>query len=768
MKWSLSHLDDVRAEARSWYAGMMMDFFGTDPKDCHTPSWYDGSQKRNALEKHLEAFAEAHPDLNAWQMKAAQYRILAETLTPVVLDHSPFYFITNLSPGPNDGHCTRGNAGGWMFNRNKHLFRDADPEGYDRFHAQISAKVHLACGPYVDTQHYCFPVNHVIKYGLKHYCDRIAETLKTDVTEEERAFLETARAGLLAAKRISERFAEAAEERLKTETDPDIRLNLERLAQAARISPWEKPRHFLEGLNAMWFCRDILGCLDGLGNSHLGHPDYELIDLYRQDLADGWMTESEAFDLIKHFIILGDSHYDKNSIVSGYSDHELEMGYVLGGCDCEGREIFNDITRMFIRAHRETDSVFPKVHYRFSAASSKEYLDAISEDYLLGRSTGGLSNDDSIIPALIAYGRSPEDAREYINHGCWGVRIPGRENHTGGNYYHLLTFLNLCTHGNEEKYEAIGVHVQTFDGCKTFEELYERFMQSLMEPLRFRCNQIARYAKLGTKVNPIPLFSVLIEGCLENKKDFYAGSSKYRNDELDPSEFANTVDGLLAIKTLCFDQQKVTLADFLQAVRDGWEGHEDIREMIQDCPYYGDESDAALEMAGRLYDDLYFRTRDLTNGQGGQYELSYYVYREYLLDAEKFASSADGRKRGDLLAMGFAPTRYHKKGVSMAALLNTIAALDETKAVNHSITLQLPLGSMNSEKMEALLRAIAACKLKHIQLNCIDPATLRDAKEHPEMHQDIVVRVCGFSAKFTSLAEKWQDEVIHRSEMNMG
>ena len=173
-------------------------------------------------------------------------------------------------------------------------------------------------------------------------------------------------------------------------------------------------------------------------------------------------------------------------------------------------------------------------------------------------------------------------------------------------------------------------------------------------------------------------------------------------------------------------------------------------------------------MARRVYDDFYLFTRDLRTGQGGQYEISYYVYREYLLDAHKFAASPDGRKRGDLLAMGFAPTRYHKKGVSMAALLNSIASLDVLKTVNHSITLQLPMGTMDSDKMDAVLRAIASCNLKHIQLNCVDLDTLRDAKEHPEMHQDVVVRVCGFSAKFTSLAEKWQDEVIHRCELNMG
>ena len=40
--------------------------------------------------------------------------------------------------------------------------------------------------------------------------------------------------------------------------------------------------------------------------------------------------------------------------------------------------------------------------------------------------------------------------------------------------------------------------------------------------------------------------------------------------------------------------------------------------------------------------------------------------------------------------------------------------------------------------------------------------TLLDAQKHPENHQDLVVRICGFSAKFVALSPEWQDEFINR------
>ena len=43
-----------------------------------------------------------------------------------------------------------------------------------------------------------------------------------------------------------------------------------------------------------------------------------------------------------------------------------------------------------------------------------------------------------------------------------------------------------------------------------------------------------------------------------------------------------------------------------------------------------------------------------------------------------------------------------------------------------------------------------------------DVAMMRDAKLHPERHEDLVVRVWGYSARFIDLAEDMQDHIIAR------
>lgn len=52
---------------------------------------------------------------------------------------------------------------------------------------------------------------------------------------------------------------------------------------------------------------------------------------------------------------------------------------------------------------------------------------------------------------------------------------------------------------------------------------------------------------------------------------------------------------------------------------------------------------------------------------------------------------------------------------------------------------------------------------EHFQLNCADKDELIDARKHPERHQDLVVRIAGYSVRFVLLEPEWQDELIART-----
>ena len=51
-----------------------------------------------------------------------------------------------------------------------------------------------------------------------------------------------------------------------------------------------------------------------------------------------------------------------------------------------------------------------------------------------------------------------------------------------------------------------------------------------------------------------------------------------------------------------------------------------------------------------------------------------------------------------------------------------------------------------------------------MDFNVIDRAQLLEAQKDPENHQNIVVRICGYSALFHTLDKVMQDEIIGRTQ----
>ena len=97
-------------------------------------------------------------------------------------------------------------------------------------------------------------------------------------------------------------------------------------------------------------------------------------------------------------------------------------------------------------------------------------------------------------------------------------------------------------------------------------------------------------------------------------------------------------------------------------------------------------------------------------------------------------------------------------------MIRSLAALDRTElAGNTVVNIILPSNRMTPEICEAFLRAAADSAMGSLQLNCVTREELLDAQVHPENHKNLIVRVCGFSARFTSLSPEWQQEVLSRN-----
>lgn len=713
------------------------------------------------LKKYMEDFASAHPDASAYFLRGKIYELIAEHFRPALFHHSPFY----AELGGNGGWNNSG-LGRWLLSHNYHLFPEANPEVWERFGEQGSGKQRyfLCCGPYFDSSHNSPPLSNVLQKGFKGIYEEALATLPKCQTNAETEFVECSIKGLLAVKSILDRYVKDAGERLHSTSDAEERRFLSMIVEHAGNAPWNPPATFYEGLNALWLIREIIAEMDGLMTNSLGRPDAMLIDLYRRDLDAGRITWEEAYDLICRFLLHGDCLYDHDVTVTGYGDHENEIVFTLGGCDRNGNEVFNELTRMFLQAHRELNLIYPKPHCRFSAHSDPEYLKLIAEDILSGRGVYSLLNDDCIVAALQKDGKTLEDAREYSCTGCWDLVVDSREDNAGGNYFSLARIMEATIHDDDETIRRAGVTMRRIDDAGNFDEVYDVVLKNTLGVLRGMMEMEGKYGQLWSKAAPGPLNSACSLDCLEKRKDFTAGGQRYNPHAVSLCFFANFLDSLLAIKTLCFDRKVCTLPELLTAVRHNWIGAEALRQQVLQTPHWGDARPETTKLARRLHDDLYSHTRDLHNERGGAYQLGYWVYREFRLWGEQMKALPDGRRDGDYLAQSLNPSHF-RNDQDVTTVLQGLAQLDLTKSAADSVVnLVLDKTGLTPAIIDGLLRSFAHLKLQLLQLNCTSREELLDAQKHPELHQNLIVRICGFSAKFTALSHEWQNEVIARKE----
>ena len=728
----------------------------------------DAERSRAFAEKCFAILDERYTDgMSVTAQKLLQYDVITEHFEPKIFRHSPFFYetgvLTSLSDGARDakGHGFV-QANGWVYERNKHLFIEQDEALYQKRRTHMREKLYLICGPYNDTeQHFNFNCRPFLEMGARGICERARAEMANAQSAEEREFLESVCHGMRTLRRMAERFSEAAEEMLLAENDGEVQKNLARIAETAKRIPWEAPENFYEALATLAFLRTAMGSLEGAGPNTFGRLDRDLIGFYRRDTEAGRLTEEEAYALICHFLLLWDCHYDHDMPMEGYADHELENTYTLGGCDEDGEPLYNEVTALFLRATREQTIIFPKIKCRFSQNSPKEYLDEINRSIINGTTTVLLQNDDATIPALLRAGRPIEEARDYMIAGCWDV-VTNQEKADHGSYLNLLKPFEYALHRLQDKMDAVGISFELFDGCHDFEEFYQATLRNCERLLDAKLDVQTRGGGILHKVDRLPIFSSTLGGCLENRKDYTAGGAKYNDDYQLLFGLPNIVDSLMAIKTLVFDRKTYTLADYLHAVRSNWEGFEEMRLDAVGCHGWGDGNEDSCALANRFNNDLYAIFAKKTGMHGGKVHMGHLTYTEIRWWGEQTLATPDGRRSGEYFAQGLTPSRL-KRIPAVTDVINSLACLDpSTIGANSVINIILPPNTP-LDVCEAFLRATAGTATQSLQLNCTSREMLLDAQKHPEKYPNLIVRVTGFSAKFTSLSKEWQDEVISRN-----
>ena len=303
------------------------------------------------------------------------------------------------------------------------------------------------------------------------------------------------------------------------------------------------------------------------------------------------------------------------------------------------------------------------------------------------------------------------------------------------------------------------------ENAESFEKFYGIFLETVQNYVLRIEGLKNKYEALWKNYAPMPLCSATLTGCIESCRDLTEGGAKYSNTALSLLGVATFADSLFSVKTLVFDEKKLTMKELNAILKADYEGDERLRQYIlRRIPKYGTGNGGADCLAARVLADI-SEMFGQKNGRGGVYLPAIYPHDIYRPLGKACGATPDGRKSGEYLSKGCSPSEFVEVG-SPLDVMRSLGKLDLTNYAE-SVCAEITLPKLKGEEGKTAFRALAASFIENggssLQFNLVDKNLLMEAQRHPEHHGDIIVRVCGYSAVFVALDEERQNEMISRA-----
>ena len=611
----------------------------------------------------------------------------------------------------------------------------------------------------------------VLSQGLKGIKARASERKLSAETDAEKDFLTGVELVCDATRDFSLRFADLVKSQLENGLDDDRKKELEKISEMLKKVPWEPPETFHEALQAMWFIQNAIIISYGSGSGITpGRVDQLLYPYYKKDIESGNLTKDEALRLVEEFVIKINNNVVIWPNLFGTSLNHLGSdveNITMGGVKPNGEDGTNDLTYVFIDAIGNT-RLATSSSFRISKKSPPEYIRKVIE---LHKHTGGIAffNDDIIVQTMMNDGYSLEAARDYCLVGC--IEPSGNGDTygaTGGTKFYLPTILDMVI--NQGKTSFFGNQDGPITKDPLEMESFEEFMNAYYTQMEFVIDCCAKAGDLRDEVwaehFDTTLISATIDGCIESARDATNGGAEYKFQAIGAAGVGTTVDSLAAIKKFVFEEKTVSMEELSQALKINFHKHEKLRQILKNGPKYGNDDDYVDSIAVELVDRVNACVKSKKLSRGGHFKPSYSSYGLNIYEGIMEPATPNGRLAADPISNAISPCNGSEKNGPTAAM-KSVAKLDHTKVgYGDSFNMKMPLSLLDTQKglesFENLVKTYFDLGGFHVQFNVINEETLRDAQVNPEMYDDLVVRVSGYSAYFNQLGRSIQDDLIER------
>lgn len=638
--------------------------------------------------------------------------------------------------------------------------------------------------------------------------------------QKKSRFLEAVMISCDAAIEYARRYARLALKEAEECTDPVRKRELLQIAQNCANVPEKGATGFYEACQSFWFVQQLLQ-IESSGHSiSPGRFDQYMYPYYQKDMESGKITREFAQELMDCiWVKLNDLNKCRDAAsAEGFAGYSLFQNLIAGGQNEEGIDVTNDLSFMSIQASMHVFLPQPSLSVRVWNGTPHEFLIRAAELTRTGIGLPAYYNDEVIIPSLMSRGLTLQDARDYNIIGCVEPQKSGK---TEG--WHDAAFFNMCRplelvfSNGMDKGVRIGPATGNAEDMTTFEQFYDAYKKQMDYAIQLLVNADNAIDMAHAERCPLPFLSSMVDDCMKVGKTVQEGGAVYNFTGPQGFGVANMADSLYSVKTLVYDEKKITMGELKEALATNYGkglGAEDVAAMtakianelkeagktigekevaailntvvaaseapevkangerilklIEEVPKFGND---ISEVDAFARDVAYTYTEPLQNyknPRGGSFQAGLYPVSANVPLGAQTGATPDGRLAYQPVADGVSPSAGKDVNGPTAAA-NSVSRLDHYIASNGTLFNQKfhpsALSGRNGlENFVGLIRSYFDQKGSHMQFNVVSRETLLDAQKHPEQYKHLVVRVAGYSALFTTLSKSLQDDIIRRTE----
>jgi formate C-acetyltransferase len=547
------------------------------------------------------------------------------------------------------------------------------------------------------------------------------------------------------------------------------------------------PIGFYEALQLTWFVQLILQIESNGHSVSLGRMDQYLYRFYKNDLILGNIDEEFALELLENtwLKLLSINKIRSWSHTRYSAGGPLYQNVTIGGQTSDGKDAVNELSFLILDSVGRMKLTQPNLSVRFHKNISDKFLNACVD--VMGRGFGmpAFNNDEIVIPSLINLGIGKEDAYNYSAIGCIEIAIPGKWGYrcTGMSFLNFMRVLLAAMHNGLDEMSAKTFHKGTgnFKDFSSFNDLMKAWK-----------NQVEFYTRATVEIDtaadlaleelvPDILCSAFVDDCIARGKTIKEGGSVYDFISGLQVGIANLGNSLAAIKKLVFEEATISMETLLENLKNNYEGKdgEKVRQLLLNyAPKYGNDDDYVDKLLYEAYmcyiDELpkYHTTRFGRGPFGCRYYAGTSSISSNVPSGSVVPATPDGRKAFTPLAEGSSPT----SGTDIlgpTAVFKSVSKLPTHKIIggvllNQKLSPSALTNETQKQKLISIIRTFfETLKGWHVQYNIVSRETLLAAKKNPENYRDLVVRVAGYSAFFTTLSPDTQDDIIARTEQSL-